>query len=81
MRMRAPRCGAPSNVRKGVEADPVMASGQETINGLRRLHKLLYGGGETNETADLGAFQEYPGGYFADRLSKIATLIRAGRRT
>jgi uncharacterized protein (DUF1501 family) len=67
-----------TNIRKGVEADPVMASGRETINGLRRLHELLYGEGQENEVAELGAFQEYPGGYFADRLSKIAKLIRAG---
>lgn len=71
-----------SNVQRGVEADPVMASGRETIHALRRLRQLLYGEGPgaVQETEQLRteAVQEYPGGYFANRMQKLARVIKAG---
>lgn len=65
-----------TNVRSGVDADPVMTSGRETIYGLRRLQEVLKG----DSVAELGqlTFQEYPDGFFADRMKKLARAIKAG---
>jgi uncharacterized protein (DUF1501 family) len=64
-----------TNVRTGIDADPVMTSGRETIYGLRRLQEVLKGEG----VEDLGntAFQEYPAGHFADRMQKLARAIKS----
>ncbi len=63
-----------TQAERGVEADPVMASGRETIYGLRRLRDLLDGeaGGSLDEPV------EYPGGSFATRLEGLARVIKAG---
>ncbi len=65
-----------TNMRSGIDADPVMTSGRETIYGLRRLQEVLKGDGvaELNQLA----FQEYPAGHFADRMQKLARAIKAG---
>jgi len=67
-----------TNVRSGADADPVITTGRETVYGLRRLNQILEGGAEDADTV-LGdvAFQEYPGGYFASRLQKLARAIKA----
>lgn len=65
-----------TNVRTGVDADPVMASGRETIYGLRRLQEVLKG--EDLEGLDNTAFQEYPAGHFASRMQKLARAIKSG---
>jgi uncharacterized protein (DUF1501 family) len=65
---------------RGVEADPVMASGRETIYGLRRLRELLHGeaGGNADRELEGTAVQEYPGGYFSARMEALARVIKAG---
>ncbi len=71
-----------SHVRRKAETnqqpltiDPVMASGQETIIGLRRLHQLL-NKQKRNETKN-DAQTQYPAGFFGDRLKKLARVIKA----
>ncbi len=65
----------------GIRLDPVMISGQETIYGLRRLRKILYGDertyGSSRDSEDETPFQEYPGHWFAKRLKAMARLIKA----
>ncbi len=65
-----------TNVRTGIDADPVMTSGRETIYGLRRLQEVLKG--DVEEELGKLAFQEYPAGHFADRMQKLARAIKAG---
>ncbi len=66
-----------TNVRSGIEADPVMASGRETIYGLRRLQEVLESDDE-DEALENTAFQEYPAGHFANRMQKLAKAIKSG---
>ena len=58
-----------------------MQSGQETIHGLRRLRRLLYGDDPIYDSSrtpeDETAFQDYPGHWFAKRLQSLARLIKA----
>ncbi|MCA9050280.1 MAG: DUF1501 domain-containing protein [Planctomycetaceae bacterium] len=67
----------------GIDADPVMASGMQTIQYLRRLRQLLYGdekptyGSSRGDGFESGTFQEYPGGWFASRLKALARIIKA----
>ena len=67
----------------GIMADPVMASGIQTVQGLRTLRQLLYGKDnstyESNRAASIegSAVQEYPGGWFASRLKALARVIKA----
>ena len=75
-------------VQSGVSADPVMASGVQTIQGLRRLRQLLYGDEPpgaygSSRTPDLegAAVQEYPGGWFASRLKAGRPRDQVGCRT
>ena len=58
-----------------VETDPVLVSGRDTIDNLRRLQKLLAGHSQVEELGSK-AVQEYPGGYFASRLQKLARVIK-----
>ena len=66
-----------TNVRSGIDADPVMTSGRETIYGLRRLRQVLEGEG-AEERLGQTAVQEYPAGHFASRMQKLARAIKAG---
>jgi len=68
----------------GLMADPIMASGTQTIHGLRRLREILYGSTDDStykgprEAPEMGAtFQEYPGGWFASRLKSLAKVIKS----
>ncbi|MEO2027972.1 MAG: DUF1501 domain-containing protein [Fuerstiella sp.] len=67
----------------GISVDPVMASGTQTIQYLRRLRQLLYGdvkptyGSSRADSFEGGTFQEYPGGWFASRLKAAARIIKA----
>ena len=75
--------GEASNVKRGIEADPVMASGRETIHTLRRLRQLLEGEGRParsrrDDDVRATAFQEYPGGHFARRMQSLARVIKSG---
>lgn len=67
----------------GIEADPVMASGKETIATLRRLRQLLQdeyrvSGSLFDQRAGRKAVQEYPGDHFARRMQEMAKVIKAG---
>jgi uncharacterized protein (DUF1501 family) len=64
-----------TNLRGGIDADPVMTSGRETIYGLRRLQEVLEDDGEDALTGT--AFQEYPAGHFAKRMQKLARAIKS----
>ncbi len=57
------------------EPDPVLASGRDTIDSLRRLQQILKGHSQDRELGTK-AVQEYPGGYFASRLQKLARVIK-----
>lgn len=66
----------------GIEVDPVMASGRETIQALRRLRQIIYGdrlayGSSRATERDVGAFQEYPDSWFSSRLQMLAQVIKA----
>ena len=68
----------------GLMSDPIMASGTQTIQGLRRLREILYGDADDSaykgprEAPETGAtFQEYPGGWFASRLKSLAKVIKS----
>lgn len=74
------RPGNVADAVAGINADPVMASGQQTVQGLRRLRELLHGDERTfgSRVDDVGkVFQEYPGTWFASRLQAIAKLIKS----
>lgn len=76
-----------SNRRKkeamGLMADPVMASGAQTVQGLRRLREILYGPGSGTYQSPRGTqeegttFQEYPGDWFSSRLKSLARVIKS----
>lgn len=62
--------------------DPVMASGMQTIKGLRTLRNLLYGDragmyDSSREDYESQTFQEYPHSWFATRLQQLAKVIKA----
>ncbi len=67
----------------GLMTDPIMASGTQTIQGLRRLREILYGGESGTYQSPRGSvaegttFQEYPGGWFASRLKSLAKVIKS----
>ncbi len=67
----------------GLMSDPVMASGTQTIQGLRRLREILYGRDSGTYQLPRGSveegttFQEYPGGWFASRLKSLAKVIKS----
>ena len=67
----------------GVAADPVMRSGQITIDYLRRLRQIIYGDAEnvygSNRVPDYETqvFQEYPQSWFASRMKMLARVIKA----
>lgn len=83
----ASRKGLKNGSRKkqttGIMADPVMASGTQTIQGLRRLRQLLYGDNKNTYQSSREAqvegtaVQEYPGGWFASRLKALARVIKS----
>ena len=81
-RMRSAR--GHKKVSVPIEFDPVMATGQNTIDGLRRLRRILYpeidDRAYTSRASDVGPdmiVQEYPGTWFASRLQALAKLIKA----
>ena len=63
-----------------LSSDPILASGQETIDSLRRLQTLLREKQEKGrqKSGNRAKTAQYPNGDFATRLQKIARVIKAG---